>query len=71
MSRCELVRVRAEDLEPGRRVRLPQTRRLSAVISVEAVDWVRCAVSTEEGVIVVGRKSFLDAEDSESEVMAP
>lgn len=63
MPRCELVRVRAEDLDPGRRVRLPRSRSLTIVVSVEAVDWTRCAVSTEDGVHVCKRTSLIDAED--------
>lgn len=63
MPRCELVRMRAEDIDEGRRVRLPKAKHLSIVTGVESVDWVRCAVSTEDGVHVCKRSALLDVED--------
>jgi hypothetical protein len=65
----ELVRVRAIDLEPGRRVRLPRTRELVVVIDVTTDEFRTCLVDTENGVYPCAPHTLLDAEDDTSEVM--
>jgi hypothetical protein len=62
----DLVRVRAEDLEPGRRVRLDRKRGLQCVISVSlerSNAGVTCIVDTEAGAYVCAPTDLLDAED--------
>jgi hypothetical protein len=63
MPRSELVRVRAEDLEPGRRVRLPRTRGLALVVSVNIDEHGTCLVDTEEGVYPCAPRDLIDVED--------
>jgi hypothetical protein len=60
----DLVRVRAEDLEPGRRVRLDRKRGLQCVISA-AHDPATGTfiVDTEAGAYVCAPTDLLDAED--------
>lgn len=65
MPRSELVRVRAEDLEPGRRVRLPGTSCVAEVVSVivPTDGERRCIVDTDAGVWVGQPSRLIDAED--------
>lgn len=70
MSRGELVRVRADDLEPGRRVRLPRRRGLVVVLDVTEDEFGTYLINTEHGVYSCERYTLIDAEDAgESEVM--
>lgn len=67
MPRSELVRVRAEDLEPGRRVKLPHTRsrELAEVVYVTHNEAGSCILDTDLGVYVCSPKQLIDAEDEE------
>lgn len=66
-----LVRVRACDLEPGRRVRLPRRRNLQMVVDVTHDEHGTCLVQTDEGVYPCNNHTLIDAEDDTSEVMPP
>jgi dienelactone hydrolase len=61
----ELVRVRAEDLEPGRRVRMPCTIVLSEVVGVRTTIEGMCVADTELGAYVCDPRCLVDTEDSE------
>ena len=63
MPRNDLVRVRAEDLEPGRRVRLDRKRGLQCVISLSQDEHGTFTVDTEAGAYVCARTDLIDAED--------
>lgn len=63
MPRGELVAVRAGDLEPGQRIRLPRRRGLVTVIEVRDDEYGTCLVDTEAGVYPCNHHSLIDAED--------
>lgn len=64
MGRGELVRVRAEELEPGRRVRLERRRDLSEVVAVNINDDGVCMIDVDDGsTYVCDPKALLDVED--------
>lgn len=69
-SKGDLVAVRARDLEPGRRVRLPRTRarELVTVIDVTEDDYGTCLVNTEAGVYPCDKNTLIDAEDATASV---
>lgn len=70
MPRSDLVHVFARDLEPGRRVRLSCAKGLVSVVDVTEDDEL-CVINTDRGAYVCGPLDLIDAEDSDSEVMAP
>jgi hypothetical protein len=61
--------VRARDLEPGRRVRLPRRRDLCVVVDVSQDEYGTCLVTTDVGVCPCNLNTLFDAEDETSEVM--
>ncbi len=68
--RGELVGIRPLDLDTGQRVRIPGTRRLAMVVSVERdEDWTdRIVVHTSDAPFTCSRGDLIDAEEI-SEVM--
>ncbi len=69
-QRSSLVCVRARDLEPGRRVRVPRSRGrdLTIVIDVTQDEHGTCLVNTEEGVYPCDKNTLFDAEDETASV---
>lgn len=64
MPRSDLVLVRAADLEPGRRVRLPRRgRELVTVVDVTEDEYGTCLVHTESGTYPCDKHTLFDAED--------
>lgn len=61
--RSDLVGVRACELEPGRRVRMPRTRHLVEVISVTEDEHGTCIIDTELGAYPCQASTLIDAED--------
>lgn len=57
--------VRASDLEPGQRVRLPRTRNLVELISVTQGENGTCLLDTENGTYPCDASTLIDAEDVE------
>jgi hypothetical protein len=64
-----LVAVRAYDLEPGQRVRLPGERRLSTVLDVDAASYPTLHIHTDALSYDCDSHDLIDAEES-SEVCA-
>lgn len=67
----ELIAVRASDLEPGRRIKVPRARGLAQVIEATAdTASGRFTVYTDHGPYICGPHDLIDAEDV-SEVCPP
>lgn len=63
-SKADLVCVRACDLGPGRRVRLPRRgRELVTVVDVTEDEYGTCLVHTDAGTYPCDRNTMFDAED--------
>lgn len=63
-----MVLVRAIDLEPGRRVRLPRSSELVVVVDVTEDEYHTCIVHTELGAYPCNRNTLISAEDATASV---